>query len=44
MSSPRNAELIAQGKDASFQNKVHLAMTAKGFGPTNDNENNQKED
>jgi PTH1 family peptidyl-tRNA hydrolase len=27
-----NAELIAQGKDASFQNKVHLAMTAKGFG------------
>jgi peptidyl-tRNA hydrolase, PTH1 family len=39
-----NAELIAQGKDASFQNKVHLAMTAKGFGATNDNENNQKED
>ena len=28
-----NAELLAQGKDASFQNKVHLAMTAKGFGP-----------
>ena len=26
-----NAELIAQGKDASFQNKVHLAMQAKGF-------------
>ena len=44
MSSPRNAELIAQGKDASFQNKVHLAMTAKGFGPTKDDENNQKED
>ena len=39
-----NAELIAQGKDASFQNKVHLAMTAKGFGPTKDDENNQKED
>src|SRR4051812_38477011 len=28
-----NAELLAQGKDASFQNKVHLAMDAKGFGP-----------
>jgi PTH1 family peptidyl-tRNA hydrolase len=27
-----NAELLAQGKDASFQNKVHLAMVAKGFG------------
>jgi PTH1 family peptidyl-tRNA hydrolase len=39
-----NAEMLAQGKDSSFQNKVHLAMTAKGFGPTNDNENNQKED
>jgi peptidyl-tRNA hydrolase, PTH1 family len=29
-----NAELLAQAKDASFQNKVHLAMTAKGFGET----------
>ena len=27
-----NAELIASGKDSSFQNKVHLAMDAKGFG------------
>jgi PTH1 family peptidyl-tRNA hydrolase len=27
-----NAALLAQGKDASFQNKVHLAMDAKGFG------------
>jgi PTH1 family peptidyl-tRNA hydrolase len=27
-----NAELLARGEDASFQNKVHLAMTAKGFG------------
>src|ERR1043165_7156176 len=33
-----SAELLAQGKDASFQNKVHLAMTAKGFGPANDEE------
>jgi len=28
-----NAELLARGQDASFQNKVHLAMDAKGFGP-----------
>ena len=27
-----NAELIARGQDASFQNKVHLAMVAKGLG------------
>jgi PTH1 family peptidyl-tRNA hydrolase len=27
-----NAELLARGEDASFQNKVHLAMEAKGFG------------
>jgi PTH1 family peptidyl-tRNA hydrolase len=33
-----NAELLAQGRDASFQNKVHLAMTAKGFGPPKDDE------
>jgi peptidyl-tRNA hydrolase, PTH1 family len=26
-----NASLIAKGNDASFQNKVHLAMQAKGF-------------
>jgi PTH1 family peptidyl-tRNA hydrolase len=26
-----NAELLARGEDASFQNKVHLAMQAKGF-------------
>jgi PTH1 family peptidyl-tRNA hydrolase len=29
-----NAELLARGEDASFQNKVHLAMDAKGFGPS----------
>jgi len=33
-----NAELLARGQDASFQNKVHLAMAAKGFGPEPDNE------
>lgn len=27
-----NATLLAAGKDATFQNKVHLAMQAKGFG------------
>ena len=27
-----NADLLAKGEDASFQNKVHLAMSAKGFG------------
>ena len=26
-----NAELLAKGQDASFQNKVHLAMESKGF-------------
>ena len=33
-----NAELLAAGKDASFQNKVHLAMVAKGFGDAKDSE------
>jgi len=27
-----NAGLVVRGDDASFQNKVHLAMAAKGFG------------
>ena len=27
-----NAELLARGEDASFQNKIHLTMEAKGFG------------
>jgi len=27
-----NAALLVEGKDSTFQNKVHLAMTAKGFG------------
>ncbi|MGA2567292.1 MAG: aminoacyl-tRNA hydrolase [Pseudolabrys sp.] len=26
-----NASLLAEGKDSTFQNKVHLAMSAKGF-------------
>jgi len=28
-----NAEPLARGQDSTFQNKVHLAMDAKGFGP-----------
>jgi len=31
-----NAALLAAGKDATFQNKVHLAMQAKGFGTEKD--------
>jgi len=27
-----NAALLVEGRDSSFQNKVHLAMVAKGFG------------
>ncbi len=27
-----NADLLVRGDDASFQNRVHLAMIAKGFG------------
>jgi PTH1 family peptidyl-tRNA hydrolase len=37
-----NAELIARGQDATFQNKVHLAMTAKGFFDSNNKETNDK--
>jgi len=38
-----NAALLAKGEDATFQNKVHLAMQAKGFsepkgGPREDGE------
>jgi PTH1 family peptidyl-tRNA hydrolase len=35
-----NAGLLADGKDATFQNKVHLAMRAKGFGDKADPEKN----
>ncbi len=31
-----NAELLVRGEDATFQNKVHLAMAAKGFGDEKD--------
>ncbi len=29
-----SVDLLVRGQDASFQNKVHLAMLAKGFGDT----------
>ena len=32
-----NAALLAAAKDSTFQNKVHLAMQAKGFGVDEDN-------
>jgi PTH1 family peptidyl-tRNA hydrolase len=35
--------LLIEGKDSSFQNKVHLAMVAKGFG-TGDQENGKEDD
>jgi PTH1 family peptidyl-tRNA hydrolase len=35
-----NAELIARGQDPTFQNKVHLAMVAKGFGQAEDDQQN----
>jgi peptidyl-tRNA hydrolase, PTH1 family len=33
-----NAELLVRGQDASFQNKAHLAMVAKGFAQTTNND------
>ena len=36
-----NAALVANGQDASFQNKVHLAMQARGFYDTKDDANNE---
>jgi PTH1 family peptidyl-tRNA hydrolase len=36
-----NVELLVRGEDASFQNKIHLAMAAKGFGESK-NEDDDK--
>ncbi len=33
-----NAGLLASHKDSTFQNKVHLAMVAKGFGDSPESE------
>jgi len=38
-----NAELLARGQDASFQNKVHLAMRAKGFGDDKDQDESDEQ-
>jgi PTH1 family peptidyl-tRNA hydrolase len=37
-----NAELLVRGDDASFQNKVHLAMASKGFGETKNEDGGDK--
>jgi PTH1 family peptidyl-tRNA hydrolase len=34
-----NTDLLVRGEDATFQNKVHLAMVAKGFGDRQDDKN-----
>ncbi len=34
-----NADFLVRGEDASFQNKVHLAMVAKGFGQQDQDSN-----
>jgi PTH1 family peptidyl-tRNA hydrolase len=36
-----NAGLLVEGKDASFQNRVHLAMEAKGFGESDEPANSE---
>src|SRR5215470_10787646 len=36
-----NAELLVKGQDSSFQNKVHLAMQAKGFGDPKQNDQSE---
>jgi len=36
-----NAPLLAAGRDSTFQNKVHLAMQAKGFGSKQDDAETQ---
>jgi PTH1 family peptidyl-tRNA hydrolase len=38
-----NAHLLARGEDASFQNKVHLAMVAKGFGEAAESRSDNEE-
>jgi PTH1 family peptidyl-tRNA hydrolase len=39
-----NAALLVKGQDASFQNKVHLAMQAKGFFPAKDDKDESKDE
>jgi len=37
-----NVDLLIRGRDSTFQNKVHLAMVAKGFGETKDGDEPDK--
>ncbi len=37
-----NVELLTRGADATFQNKVHLAMVAGGFGDADDDSSTNK--
>ena len=39
-----NAELLARGEDASFQNKVHLAMDGEGFSTTRPDDRRHRTD
>ncbi len=39
-----NVDFLVRGEDASFQNKVHLAMVAKGFGEPRDQDSNGDRD
>ena len=39
-----NVDLLVRGQDASFQNKVHLAMVAKGFGDKSDEDTGPDQD
>jgi len=38
-----NVDFLVRGEDASFQNKVHLAMVAKGFGQPNQDSNGDRD-
>jgi PTH1 family peptidyl-tRNA hydrolase len=39
-----NVDFLVRGEDATFQNKVHLAMVAKGFGQQNQDSNGDHDD
>jgi len=39
-----NVDFLVRGEDASFQNKVHLAMVAKGFGQQDQDSNGDCDD
>jgi len=39
-----NVDFLVRGEDATFQNKVHVAMVAKGFGQQNQDSNGDHDD